>query len=278
MHLSVQCSEELPFSSQEEISASLEKYPNIRDYLEDGLDESLFAACEYWTDSIPDPVENEPVYSDIPVLIVSGEFDPITPPAWGELASETLTNSWFLEFPGLGHDVIVSGNECPLNIALDFYDNPYSEPDRTCLAQIEPPDYIVLAVNLAPFTNTLFGIKGIIPENWIEITPGVYARSGLGITALGQQAVPGMDGDTILGLLKDSFGMDEDPEKASSIYANSLEWTIYQEEILGMVIDIALAKGEGITYLVLLTCVPDDHQYYYDNLLMPAINAFTPIE
>ena len=278
MHLSVQCSEELPFSSQEEIIASLEKYPDIREYLEDSLGESTFAVCEYWTGTTPDPIENEAVYSDIPTLIMSGEFDPVTPPAWGKLASETLQNSWFLEFPGLGHDVVVSGNECPLDIALAFYNNPYSEPDRTCLTEIEPPDYIVLDVNLTPFTNTLYGIKGIVPENWIEITPGVYTRSGLGITAVGQQAVPGMDEDTILGLLKDSFGMDENPDKASSRKANNLEWSIYQEEILGMLVNIALSEGEGVTYLVLLTCVPDDHPFYYENLLIPVIDAFTPVE
>ncbi|MFC1948368.1 alpha/beta fold hydrolase [Chloroflexota bacterium] len=278
MHLSVQCSEELPFSSQEEITASLEEYPKIREYLEDSLGESSFTICEYWTGTMPDPVENEPVHSNIPTLILSGEFDPITPPAWGLLASETLSNSWFFEFPGLGHDVLVSGSNCPLEIGLEFIDNPYSEPDTTCLTEIEPPDYTILDVDLVPFTNDLFGIKGIIPKNWTEITPGVYARSGLGITALGQQAVPGMDGDTILGLLKGSFGMDENPEKLSGRNTNGLEWSIYQEEILGMVINIALAEGEGITYLILFTCVPDDHSFYYNDLLIPAIDAFSPVE
>ena len=277
MHLSVQCSEEMPFSSQEEIEGSLEEYPDIREFLEDSLGESS-AVCEYWTSTIPDLVENEPVYSDIPTMILSGEFDPITPPAWGKLASETLTNSWFLEFPGLGHDVVVSGNECPLDIALEFFNNPYLEPDKTCLANIEPSDYIILDVNLVPFTSSLYGIKGLIPENWSEITSGVYVRSGLGITALGQQVTPGMDAETILSVLNDSFGLNEDPEKASSRKTNSLEWSIYQEEILGMTIDIALAEGEGITYFILLTCVPDDHRYYYDNLLIPVIDAFAPIE
>jgi pimeloyl-ACP methyl ester carboxylesterase len=277
MYYSVECSEELPFSSQDEVQASLEKYPDIREFLDDSLDES-FSVCEYWTNTVPDPVENEPVYSDIPVLILSGEFDPITPPSWGILASETLTNSRFLEFPGLGHDVVVSGSECPLVIALEFFDSPYSEPNRTCLAEIEPPDYIVLEVNLVPFTNSMFGIRGVIPENWTEIAPGVYARSGLGITALGQQAVPGMDPESILDLLLSSFGIDETPEKASSINANGLEWSIYQEEVLGTVVNIALTEAEGITYFVLLTCVSDDHLFYYQNLLIPAIDAFTPIE
>ncbi|UCC16287.1 MAG: alpha/beta hydrolase [Dehalococcoidales bacterium] len=278
MHLSVQCSEELPFTTQEDITASLEKYPEIREYLENSLSEESLAACEYWTNTIPDPVENEAVHSNIPTLILSGEFDPITPPAWGKLASETLTNSWFLEFPGLSHDVLVSGNECPLEIALEFLNNPNSEPDRTCLEDIEPPDYVVLDVNLVPFTNALFGIRGVIPENWSEITPGVYARSGLGITALGQQAIPGMDADTVLGLLKGSFGMDENLEELSIRKTNNLEWSIYQQETLGMAINIALAEGEGITYFILMTCVPDDHSFYYNDLLLPTIDAFSSIE
>ncbi|UCD08109.1 MAG: alpha/beta fold hydrolase [Dehalococcoidales bacterium] len=278
MHYSVQCNEELPFTTQEDITASLEEYTEIREYLEDSLEESSLAICEYWTGTTPDPVENEPVHSDIPTLILSGEFDPITPPAWGRLAAETLTNSWFIEFPGLSHDVLVSGNECPLDIALEFLDNPHSEPGRTCLAEVESPDYVVLDVNLVPFTNILFGIKGIIPENWSEITPGVYSRSELGITVIGQQAIPGMDADTILGMLSGSFGIDEDAEKSLNRKANGLEWTIYQEEILGMAISIALAEGDGITYFILFTCVPNDHPFYYDNLLIPVIDEFRPLD
>ncbi len=278
MHLSVQCSEELPFSSQGEIQASLDEYPEIREFLEDSLEESSFTICEYWTGTTPDPIENEPVHSTIPTLILSGEFDPITPPSWGKLASETLTNSWFLEFPGLGHDVLVSGSECPLNIALEFFDDPYSEPDRKCLGDLEPPDYIVLDINLIPFNSPLFGIKSVIPENWTEITPGVYSRSGLGITVIGQQAVPGMDADTILSMLMGSFGVEEEPELASGKNVNGLEWSIYQEQILGMVVNIALAEGEGTTYFVFLSCVSDDHLFYYNDLLIPVIDAFTPVE
>ena len=73
-------------------------------------------------------MENEPVASDIPTLVLAGEYDPITPPAWGELASNGLENSFFLEFPGLGHGVSLEGG-CPLGIILAFLDEPSVNPD-----------------------------------------------------------------------------------------------------------------------------------------------------
>ncbi len=276
MYYSVQCSEELPFSNPEALSTALENYPEIKDYLEDSLGEYLFNICDYWTETTPDPVENEPVSSDIPTLILAGEFDPITPPSWGKLVSETLTDSYFFEFAGLGHDVLMSGERCPLDIALEFLDNPLEEPDRTCVLYTESPDFIVLDVNMVPFTSTMFGIEGIYPENWIELTPGAYTRSRLGITAIVQQAVPGMDPDALLGMLNDTFELDETPDKITERTAGGLEWAIYQQEVHEMIFDIALAEGEGITYLIFFTCIPDDHAFYYDELLMPAIDAFSP--
>ena len=35
----------------------------------------------------------EAVYSETPALLLSGEYDPITPPAWAALAAETLPMS-----------------------------------------------------------------------------------------------------------------------------------------------------------------------------------------
>jgi pimeloyl-ACP methyl ester carboxylesterase len=52
--------------------------------------------------------EYEAVKSDIPTLILAGEFDQNTPSYWGKLPGETLANSHYIEFPGAGHGVIQS--------------------------------------------------------------------------------------------------------------------------------------------------------------------------
>ena len=48
---------------------------------------------------------SEPISSDIPTLLLSGEIDPATPPAWGDLATEKLTNYKHLVAPYATHGV-----------------------------------------------------------------------------------------------------------------------------------------------------------------------------
>ena len=60
-------------------------------------------ACDIWgADPLPDSFW-EPVRSDLPVLIISGEMDPVTPPAYGEAVREHLPNSVHVVVPGGGH-------------------------------------------------------------------------------------------------------------------------------------------------------------------------------
>jgi pimeloyl-ACP methyl ester carboxylesterase len=93
-----------------------------------------------WAVEQADPVVNEPVSSDVPALIFAGQFDPITPPEWGQLAAETLSNSFFYEFPGLGHGIMDS-DRCALGIGLQFLDEPTTEPDLSCLDDFSGPGF-----------------------------------------------------------------------------------------------------------------------------------------
>ena len=41
-------------------------------------------ACEFWPEGKVEPAFYEPVTSNMPTLVLSGELDPVTPPVWGE--------------------------------------------------------------------------------------------------------------------------------------------------------------------------------------------------
>ncbi len=56
------------------------------------------------------PSYYEPVVSDVPALVLSGDLDPVTPPAWGESVVKTLKNGRHVTVPGTGHGVI--GTAC----------------------------------------------------------------------------------------------------------------------------------------------------------------------
>jgi pimeloyl-ACP methyl ester carboxylesterase len=49
-----------------------------------------------------DPSYSEPVTSDVPVFLLSGTLDPVTPPAFGAEVAKTLSRSVHVVAPG-GH-------------------------------------------------------------------------------------------------------------------------------------------------------------------------------
>jgi pimeloyl-ACP methyl ester carboxylesterase len=99
------------------------------------------AICAQWSDVTAGPEEARPVVSDVPTLILAGQYDPITPPEWGRLAGETLSASHYLEFPGVGHRASFSG-ECASGILLAFLDDPARPPDASCIGEMGPPAFV----------------------------------------------------------------------------------------------------------------------------------------
>jgi pimeloyl-ACP methyl ester carboxylesterase len=135
---SMQCNEEVPFETYElgrEMAADLPA--PIAEYFDCYYE---FNLCESWQSGRADPVENTAVTSDLPALIFAGQYDPITPPEWGRLATDTLSNHSFYEFPGLGHGIMRS-NECGLEIGLQFLADPTGELDASCLDELDAPDF-----------------------------------------------------------------------------------------------------------------------------------------
>ena len=132
MGMSVQCAEEVPFNAAgDAFEASKAARPEIAAFFPHSV-QYMFSVCQDWTGLAPDPRENQPVTSDIPALILAGELDPITPPAWGQMTAGHLSRAGFYEFRGNGHWVTRSSG-CALSMALAFWDNPQAVPDAACL-------------------------------------------------------------------------------------------------------------------------------------------------
>ena len=138
MHYSVQCGEEARFTSPEMVGTAVAPFPEFRGIFDR---EPIFGICQEWGSREGDPKENEAVVSDIPTLVLAGEYDPITPPSWGQLAAGSLSNSFYFEFPGIGHGVSVSG-QCPLGVTLAFVERPTVRPDASCIARMGGPAFI----------------------------------------------------------------------------------------------------------------------------------------
>ncbi len=138
VYTTIQCREEYPFSIPENAQDEIEKNPRLAEYF-DGYDYSL-ESCSSWGAGQANPIENEPVVSDIPTLILAGGFDPVTPPWWGQSLQSNLSNSYFVEIPQLAHGIF-SANDCTNQIGLDFIDQPGQEPNSACKTGFAEPEF-----------------------------------------------------------------------------------------------------------------------------------------
>ncbi len=103
--------------------------------------QSIIDGCARWrVEQLPAAVD-DPVVSDIPTLLLSGRFDPVTPPAFAQAAAAGLSNSTALVDPTAAHGVAFQ-NECVNGIILDFLTDPSATPDSSCLVELAPLAYV----------------------------------------------------------------------------------------------------------------------------------------
>lgn len=86
MHNAVVCTEDAPFYDEIDVSA-LEKT-----YIGPAIVETLKTICSIWPAGIIDDDLRTPLATDVPVLLLSGSADPITPPHFARLAAVDLVN------------------------------------------------------------------------------------------------------------------------------------------------------------------------------------------
>jgi len=284
MYFSVLCHEEIPFSSWTAFQAAVEPYPEFVGFF-DGFEVGglSYQTCPVWGAGVADARENEPVVSDIPTLITTGEYDPIVPPTFGAVASETLSNSHFYVFPGIGHGAIPV-DDCPVGIVLAFWDDPSAALDDSCLstmavAPFELPATETTAIELEPFTNELLSVQGVAPVGWTAAGPGVFTRvsSATDVTALIQQAAP-VSADQLLGVLTQQLGLSAAPESVGEYVAGDLTWTLYATSVQGVAVDIALAEAEGTTLIVVLNSAARERDALYEQVFVPVLDALMPLE
>ena len=139
MYLSVTCAEDVPFINQEEAAKLTAGNPfgNYRVFQQT-------RACQVWPrGEIPTDFLN-PVSSNAPVLIFSGNMDPVTPPKYGEEVARHLPNSRHVVIPQAGHGVDgLTDPGCIDRIAIDFLDKGDAKNlDVSCVDHMSPPPFV----------------------------------------------------------------------------------------------------------------------------------------
>ena len=138
MGASVVCTEDAPFTTDDPEHMRLEQDT----YLGASSMDTMLLACRLWPRGVMDPDFKKPVVSDKPVLLLSGEDDPVTPPANAARAARTLGNSLSLVTPGQGHGNLFRG--CIPRIATDFIEaGSVKGLDTACIKNMKPLPFFI---------------------------------------------------------------------------------------------------------------------------------------
>jgi pimeloyl-ACP methyl ester carboxylesterase len=107
---------------------------NVRDL------KSLRETCAMWNVALLPASADAPIESDIPTLLLSGRFDPITPARNADDVARTLTNATSFVFPNTGHGAFQS-EPCATGIVEAFLADPATKPDGSCVNMLQPPQF-----------------------------------------------------------------------------------------------------------------------------------------
>jgi pimeloyl-ACP methyl ester carboxylesterase len=284
MQYSMMCTDDLIGRTPQEIidihAALPRQLVGNVDY-ETAVECGIFGVCEEWPVEEAAPSAKEPLVSDIPTLVLSGEFDPVTPPEFGRLVAGYLSNSYFFEFPGAGHSGD-STSPCALGITAAFIDDPTTAPDASCIADMPGLVFAVPSegadVVLVPYTNEELGLSGVVPAGWTEVNPGLFARGHPAVDmAVLQLSVEPVAVDDLLRLVVQNYGLEQRPQSTAERQAGDLTWSLYAFQVQGVPRDLALAQSEGVTLLVLMRSAVGERDALYEAVFLPALDALVPL-
>ena len=143
MHNAVVCAEDIPFIGEVDWAAL------DASYLGSTQTESLLTICEHWPSGVIDPDLKDPLTLPIPTLILSGEEDPITPPAYGKLVDSQMPNSLHLIGPGQGHGIFNRG--CIPGLISEFVETAdWQALDTQCVDRLRAMPFFLDSMGPAP--------------------------------------------------------------------------------------------------------------------------------
>jgi pimeloyl-ACP methyl ester carboxylesterase len=144
MQLSVLCSEDSPRYTSGDLQREA-----AGTVFGAGLMMGQARACEFWPKGRVDASYYEPVQSEVPTLVLSGDLDPVTPPTWGQAVTKHLSNVRHYTMPGTGHGVMATA--CGNRLITQFIEQGSVEKLRdTCIGNVKRPGFFLTPAGPEP--------------------------------------------------------------------------------------------------------------------------------
>ncbi len=140
LYYSTWCREEFPFhdpaADDALLAATTDRFGNA---LDDALSFSAADRLCAMFDVEPGPaIDDQPLQTSIPTLVLAGRFDPITPPEWSRAVADAIEGSVYVELADHGHGMSTS---CPIGIREAFLDDAAAPLDTSCVDAITGPAF-----------------------------------------------------------------------------------------------------------------------------------------
>lgn len=135
--MTIVCSEDWPRISPARLAADNDNY------VVGGSTGEVFAQmCSQWPRYEVEDSFAEPVKSAIPTLLLSGRVDPVTPPSYGDMAAESLSNARHLVSHNGAHTII--SHTCAPKLVDQFLQTgELDKLDDSCLTRQYPTRFLI---------------------------------------------------------------------------------------------------------------------------------------
>ena len=204
---------------------------------------TVVETCQQWQIELLPRTDLQAVRSDVPALLLSGAFDPITPPEYAETLLANLPNAKHVVFPYGSHGQAVT-DPCTNRIIQDFVDDPTGHLDVTC-ATAQQARFRTEAdlITLPPVREALEaeGIGGLLGV-------GVSAVPGLLTVALLMTALPVYAINWLVNLLRRRKSSDDERGDWTIGWSRAAPWLA----VAATGVVLAFVVGLGVAFTTTL--------------------------
>ncbi len=140
LYISITCAEDLPW-----IKAGQGEKNAQNTFLGDYRLRDQREGCELWPKAEVAKDYTAPIRSNVPVLIVTGQWDPVTPPLYGDRTAKGFPNSLHVVVPSGGHGLgALTGLECLSKITSTFIEKgTVTAIDTGCVKNIRREGFLL---------------------------------------------------------------------------------------------------------------------------------------
>ncbi len=128
------CSEQFPFESPDKVDDGGGKDPIAAAVARDA--KRFFPVCDAFPTGKPDPVEHQPLTSDIPILMLSADIDAGCPAELSEVAVKRLSHAKNYFFPNRMHTI--QGSDCSRKMIAEFLETANPNVNADCIKTDRP--------------------------------------------------------------------------------------------------------------------------------------------